>query len=85
MVYTDLYTAVKLEWMGRRPGKRCRADRQRLQQAQEQQKTTMMNKVNRTVDHYGETYSSATIKDLNPHIFQWLSLMDLNVWIISRI
>jgi len=38
--------------------------------------------VNRTVDHYGETYSSATIKELNPNIFQWLSLMDLNVWII---
>ena len=42
----------------------------------------IINKVNRTVDHYGETYSSATIKDLNPNIFQWLSLMDMNVWII---
>lgn len=42
----------------------------------------IINKVNRTVDHYGETYSSATIKDLNPNIFQWLGLMDLNVWII---
>lgn len=39
-------------------------------------------KVNRTVDHYGETYSSATIRELNPQIFQWLGLMDMNVWII---
>ena len=38
--------------------------------------------VNRTVDRYGETYSSGTIKDLNPQIFQWLDLMDLNVWVI---
>lgn len=41
-----------------------------------------MKNVNRTVDRYGETYSSGTIKDLNPQIFQWLDLMDLNVWVI---
>ncbi len=42
----------------------------------------VISKVKGTVDHYGETYSSATIKELNPQIFQWLDLMDLNVWII---
>ncbi len=42
----------------------------------------IVEKVNRTVDHYGETYSSATIRELNPQIFQWLGLMDMNVWII---
>ncbi len=42
----------------------------------------VVEKVNRTVDHYGETYSSATIRELNPQIFQWLGLMDMNVWII---
>ena len=34
------------------------------------------------MDHYGETYSSANVKELNPQIFSWLGLMDLNVWII---
>ena len=42
----------------------------------------VISKVKGAVDHYGETYSSATIKELNPQIFQWLDLMDLNVWII---
>lgn len=42
----------------------------------------IVKKVNRTVDNYGETYSSATIQELNPQIFAWLGLMDLNVWII---
>ena len=39
-------------------------------------------KVNKTTDHYGETYSSQTIQDINPQIFQWLDLLDMNVWII---
>ncbi len=42
----------------------------------------VLGKVNRTTDSYGETYSSKTIQELNPQIFSWLSLLDLNVWII---
>ncbi len=38
--------------------------------------------VNRTVDRYGSTYSSKTVKELYPQIFAWLDLLDLNVWII---
>lgn len=39
-------------------------------------------KVNKTIDNYGSTYSSKTIKELTPQIFAWLDLLDLNVWII---
>lgn len=39
-------------------------------------------KVNKRVDKYGETYCSATVEELNPQIFSWLDLLDLNVWII---
>ena len=42
----------------------------------------LVAKVNRTLDRYGETYSSKTIRDLCPQIFSWLGLLDLNVWII---
>lgn len=42
----------------------------------------VVNKVNRTIDRYGETYSSQTIQEMNPQIFSWLDLLDLNVWII---
>ena len=81
MVYTDLYTAVKLNgWMDdQASGAELTVnDFEKLNETEDY----IINKVNRTVDHYGETYSSATIKDLNPNIFQWLGLMDLNVWII---
>ena len=81
MVYTDLYTAVKLNgWEeDQTSGAELTVnDFNKLNETEDY----IINKVNRTVDHYGETYSSSTIKDLNPNIFQWLSLMDLNVWII---
>jgi len=42
----------------------------------------IINKVNRTIDKYGVTYSSKTIQEINPQIFSWLDLLDLNVWII---
>jgi len=38
--------------------------------------------VNRTTDRTGHTYSSATVQELNPQIFSWLNLLDLNVWVI---
>ena len=44
--------------------------------------TYYINMVNRTTDHYGETFSSVTIKNAQPAIFSWLDLLDLNVWII---
>ena len=42
----------------------------------------ILNKVKNTVDHYGETYSAENITEMNPQIFSWLDLMDMNVWII---
>ena len=42
----------------------------------------LIERVNRTTDHYNETFSSKTIRDINPQIFSWLDLLDLNVWII---
>ena len=41
-----------------------------------------IKKINKTEDSYGETYSSQTIQDINPQIFSWLNLLDLNVLII---
>lgn len=42
----------------------------------------IINKVNRTDDRYGGTYSAQTVTEMNPQIFSWLDLMDLNVWMI---
>lgn len=41
-----------------------------------------IHRVNRTTDHYNQTYTSATIQETNPQIFTWLELLDFNVWVI---
>ena len=38
--------------------------------------------VNHEADHYGEALTSQTIIEAYPQIFQWLELLDINVWII---
>ncbi len=41
-----------------------------------------IRQINKTQDHYGETFCAQTIREGNPQIFNWLDLLDLNVWII---
>ena len=38
--------------------------------------------VKEQTDRYGETIASQSIYEANPQIFSWLSLLDINVWII---
>ena len=38
--------------------------------------------INREHDKYGETYSSRNVTEINPQIFAWLELLDLNIWVI---
>lgn len=78
---TDIYTVNKLN--GWNPDEYSGAeltvkDFNRLNETYQ----GVIGKVNRTSDHYGNTFSSNTIVELNPQIFSWLDLMDLNVWII---
>ena len=79
--FVDLYTAVRLN--GWKPDQATGAevtvnDFERLDETE----SIFINRVNRMTDPYGETYSSKTIQELNPQIFSWLDLLDLNVWII---
>lgn len=81
IVFTDLYTAVKLN--GWEADQTSGAE---ITINDFSQLNTVANRfvqrVNRSLDHYGETYSSETIKEAYPQIFSWLDLLDLNVWII---
>lgn len=38
--------------------------------------------VNKRQDAYGAQYTSMTIRELYPHVFAWLHLLDLDVWVI---
>ena len=81
IVFTDLYTAVKLNGWENDQASGAELSVNNFDNL-DMVESQVLSKVKGTVDHYGETYSSATIKELNPQIFQWLDLMDLNVWII---
>ena len=82
--FCDLYTAVKLN--GWQPDQTSGAeitvnDFNRIDDSM----ADIIRRVNRTTDIYGATYSSKTIRELQPQIFSWLDLLDLNVWIILAI
>lgn len=79
--FTDLYTTVRLNgWeTGQTGGAELTVNNFDDINAVEE---NLVKKVNRTIDRYGETYSSETVQDSNPQIFTWLDLLDLNVWII---
>lgn len=81
MCFTDLYTAEKLNgWKtGQVSGAAVTVKDFNLLDEVENR---FINKVNKTEDTYGETYSAQTIRDINPQIFSWLDLLDMNVWII---
>ena len=79
--FADLYTTVRLnDWDAEQVSgaEVTVSDFSRLEEVAER----FVSKVNRTVDKYGVQYSSETVQRLNPQIFTWLDLLDLNVWII---
>lgn len=81
LCFTDLYSIVKINnWQ---PDQCSGAellvnDFNKLDETASQ----VVNKVNRTSDHNGDTFTSQTILEAYPQIFSWLSLLDINVWII---
>lgn len=81
LCFTDLYTARKLNgW----DGELCTGAEMKV--ADLRQLVAVANriadKVNRTSDHEGNVFTSQTIFEAYPQIFSWLSLLDINVWII---
>lgn len=81
MCFTDIYTAVKLN--GWKPDQVSGAEvRVNDFNHVDDIERSFIKKINKTQDHYGETYSSQTIREISPQTFKWLDLLDMNVWII---
>ena len=81
LCFTALHTAVRLnDW----EQDQCSGVEVLVQDFDRLNETaqTVVQKVNRKTDRYGEILTSQTIFEAYPHIFQWLSLLDINVWII---
>lgn len=81
IMMTDLYTVRQLNnWMP----DQCSGAEMTVTDFNKLDSVDMevVKKVNRHIDAYGDTYSAKTIKEVNPDIFAWLSLMDMNVWVI---
>lgn len=81
LVLTDLYTAVRLNAWEHDQASGAELTLRDFSQLDEVS-AAIADEVNRTVDHYGATYSSKNIRELYPQIFGWLDLLDLDVWII---
>jgi lipoprotein-releasing system permease protein len=79
--FCDLYTSVKLNgWEEDQVSgaELTVKDYEQLDKVEDD----VVKYINRTLDKYGETISSSTVEQMNPQIFTWLDLLDLNVWII---
>lgn len=81
MCFTDLYTAVKLNGWSEHQVSGAEVKLQDFNKLAEVEQQ-FVKRINRTTDPQGETYAAQTIRELNPQIFNWLDLLDLNVWII---
>ena len=81
LCFTDLYTTRKLNnW----DGELCTGAEISVGDLQQINAVSLRiaDKVNRTSDHEGNIFTSQTIYEAYPQIFSWLSLLDINVWII---
>ena len=78
---TDLYTVNRLNgWQkGQVSGMELEVNEySRLESVKEE----IRARVDTQVDAYGGTYYTQTVEEVNPQIFAWLDLLDMNVWVI---
>ena len=81
LCFTDIRTTVRLN--GWEPDQQSGAEVTVADFDQlEATASHVIRQVNRQTDRYGNIISSQTIHEAYPQIFSWLSLLDMNVWII---
>ncbi len=78
---TDLYTVVRLNGWEREQVEGVELSVAHFDQL-ERVAQEVARVVDRTTDSDGNILMSQTIREMNPQIFAWLDLLDMNVWII---
>ena len=81
LCFTDLPLPIKLNnW----ETNQCSGAELLVSDFEQLQKTAdiVIEKVNRHTDSNGEILTSHTVQETYPQVFSWLSLLDINVWII---
>ncbi len=81
LCFTDFPTPIKLNGWEKDQCSGAEllvSDFDRLQETADE----LITQVNRKTDKYEEVMTSQTIHEAYPQIFSWLSLLDINVWII---
>lgn len=81
MCLTDLYTAIKLNGWNKDQATGIAVTVNDFNKV-DAVDHSFVSKINKHTDHYGQTYVAETIRELNPQIFSWLDLLDVNVYII---
>ena len=78
---TDLYTVNRLNsW---KPEQVSGVELEIKDYARKEEiKELLRDKIDMQTDSYGSTYYVQSIEEVNPQIFAWLDLLDLNVWVI---
>ena len=78
---TDLYTVNRLNsW---KPEQVSGVELEIKDYARKEEiKELLRDKIDMQTDSYGSTYYVQSIEEMNPQIFAWLDLLDLNVWVI---
>ena len=79
--FTDLYTAVRLNGWERGEVGGLELSVPEFD-AVDETTQRLAERIGGTNDANGATLSVASIRQLNPQIFSWLDLLDMNVWII---
>lgn len=79
--FTDIYSAVKLNGWNKDEANGVEITVKDFDKLDETA-SWMIKHINRGSDKYGNPYTSTKIQESYPQVFQWLNLLDLNVWII---
>lgn len=81
LIFTDLYTCKKLNAWETDQYSGLEIQLNDINQLQPVAQS-LVHRINKRCDAYGATYATLTINELYPQIFSWLSLLDVNVWVI---